>query len=185
MLSQRTRNTRNIHVESGKAPSRGRSGRGKRNSVAHMPREVQWLILALPLFPKTKDVRRSCSQRHRRVTGSADTHTVLSCTRKGTGPEMPGSVEPQLPSSITHHVPPDVSQPREATPHVRLSWHRPTGGLAGTMGTMGLAEPNMWSARVTLTQTREEGLLDHCKERNHEIRWAHRQIPRRVDGNCQ
>ena len=59
------------------------------------------------------------------------------------------------------------------------------GGLAGTKGTLGLAVPNMWSARVTLTQRREGGLLDHSKERNHEIRWARRQTPRRADGNCQ
>ena len=131
--SQRTRNTRNIHVESGKAPSR----RGKRNNVAHIPREVQWLFVALPPFPKTKDVRRSCSQRHRRVTGSADTHTVLSFTRKGTGPEMPGSVEPQLPSSMTHHVLPNVSQPREAIPQVRLLWqaHGRTRRHKGNTGT--------------------------------------------------
>ena len=58
-------------------------------------------------------------------------------------------------------------------------------GLASKKGQLGLAEPNMWSERVTLTQTREGGLLDHSKERNHEIRWAHRQTPRREDGNCQ
>ena len=126
--SQRTRNTRNIHVECGKAPSRGRSGRGKRNNQALKllkTRKDHWLFLALPLFPKTKDVRRSCGQRHRRERSVAlrwaDSHSVLSCTRKGTG-QMPGSVEPQLPSSMTHHVPPNVSQPREAIPQVRLLW---------------------------------------------------------------
>ena len=58
-------------------------------------------------------------------------------------------------------------------------------GLAGKMGKLGPAEPNVRVARVTLTQTRAGGLIDHSKERNHEIRWAHRQTPRRADGNYQ
>ena len=166
------RNTRNINFER-KAPSRGRSARGKRNNKAQMPlktREDHWLFLALPLLPKTKDVRRSCSQRHRSVRSPAhrwaDTHSVLTCTRKGTGPEMPGSVKPQLWSSMTHHKHPNVSQPREAIPHVRLSWHKPMRGLARKKRKLGPAEPNL--RRVTLAQTREE------------IRQAHRQTPRRA-----
>ena len=55
---------------------------------------------------------------------------------------------------MTHLVPPNVSQPHEAIPHVRLSWYGPMRELAGKMGKLGPAEPNVRVARVTLTQTR-------------------------------
>ena len=102
-------------VESTKAHSRGRSLRGKRNNLTLMSqqtREDQRLFLALPLLLKINGVRRSCSQGHRRVRSAilrwAETHSVLACTRKGTSPEMPRSVEPQLPSRNVCDLDPDT-----------------------------------------------------------------------------
>ena len=58
-------------------------------------------------------------------------------------------------------------------------------GLTGNKGKLGPAELDVRSARVTLTQTRAGGLLDHSKGRNHEFEWAHRQTPGRANGNGQ
>ena len=102
--SERKRNTRNINglLKVGRHTPAARASEAKRNNLALMSQtlEDQRLFLALPLLLKINGVRRSCSQGHRRVRSAilwwAETHSVLSCTRKGTSPEMPGSVEPQL-----------------------------------------------------------------------------------------
>ena len=65
----------------------------------------------MPLLPETQDAWRSFGQRHRRVRSAvltwAGTHSVLSCTRKGSSPEMAGSVELQLPLPMALRIPPN------------------------------------------------------------------------------
>ena len=101
-------------VERKEAPSRGQSERGRWTKQAHIPLETsedQRLVQAVPLLPKTQDAWRSFGQRDRRVRSAvltwADTHSVLSCTRKGSSPEMAGSVELQLPLSMALRIPPN------------------------------------------------------------------------------
>ena len=101
-------------VERKEAPSRGQSERGRWTKQAQKPLESsedQRLVQAVPLLPKTQDAWRSFGQRDRRVRSAvltwADAHSVLSCTRKGSSPEIAGSVELQLPLPMALRIPPN------------------------------------------------------------------------------
>ena len=111
----------------------------------------------------------------RKVRGTQVGRHSLSAFVHAQGHWPGDSVEPQFPSSMTLHVPPSVSPIRDDSTSSRGNSARSLAQAHGQTRRhkkkkTRTCSPNMRSARVTLTQTRGGRLLDHSKERNHEIR---------------
>ena len=144
----------------------------------------------MPLLPKRQDARRSFGQRDRRVRSAvltwADTHSVLSCTRKGSSPEMAGSGKLLLRLSVAPNMPPKWLPIRrwqhiiESDSACSLVLEQAPGRLPGKNGRLGPTEPGSAHGQTQMQKKKKLGPTDRQTGSVHVTMTP----PRHADKDC-